>query len=225
MDKIEDEYLIPTNKTEGFYKEKASKFISFLFPVKTVEDVELALESIKSIHPKARHICYAYRLTPLLQQGKPQTVAYRINDDGEPSGTAGKPIYGQIQSAQLHEVFIGVVRYFGGTKLGASGLIRAYKTAAQEVCGLAETQTKYEQITCRISFDYARMGDLMNIVKAMGLEISEKQFDLEPNMVVLLRKVICNEQINIIKAKLLHRAVEDITEDTKVENIKFELSL
>lgn len=222
---MQDIYNIPNSKEEGFYKEKASKFISFLFPVKTVKDVEEALETIKNIHPKARHICYAYRLIPALQQGKVETVAYRINDDGEPSGTAGKPIYGQIQSAELHEVFIAVVRYFGGTKLGASGLIRAYKTAAQEVCAKTTIIEKYEQIEIKINFDYAKMGDMMNIIKSLDLEIASKSFDLNPSMNVMFRKLIYKKQIDQIKAKFLNRSIEDIEEDTQVELVNFEMPL
>ncbi len=219
---MEDIYKIPSEKAEGFYKEKASKFISYLYPVQQVEDVEAAIEEIKSIHPKARHICYAYRLVPVFQQGKVQTMSFRINDDGEPSGTAGKPIYGQIQSAELHEILIAVVRYFGGTKLGASGLIRAYKTAAQEVCHAVNVKDKYEQTVIKIEFDYAIMGDIMNHIKSLDLVIQSKDFSLNPSMNVLFRKSIYPHQINLIKAKLLQRPVEDIEDDTEVEHVTFE---
>lgn len=211
-----DIYYVPKLATQGFYKEKASKFHAYLFPVHNTDDVENSLQEIKNLHPKARHICYAYRLAPKDQ-------AFRMNDDNEPSGTAGKPIFNEIQSANAHQILIAVVRYFGGTKLGASGLIRAYKTAAEEACKEMELLEKYDVISFKISFDYARMGDVMNIVKSMELEILDKEFDLKPYIIVNLRDSLFKSQINQIKASLLYRDIADIKEDTEVENVDFEL--
>jgi len=213
---VDDVYKIPTTKTEGFYKEKGSKFHSYLYPVQTEDDVQSALEEIGIEHHKARHICYAYRLSP-------KSNVFRMNDDGEPSGTAGKPIFGQIRSAELHEVFIAVVRYFGGTKLGASGLIRAYKTAAEETTSLTKVKKKFDTVSCKISFKYAVMGEIMNHVKSLNLAIIEQSFDVNPYIVVELRKAISDLQINQIKGAILNRPVDDIQEDTEVEDVQFEI--
>lgn len=209
-----DVYYIPNGSSEGFYKEKSSKFYAYLEPIKTEQDAQSALYKISKIHPKARHFCYAYRLSP-----KNQT--FRINDDGEPSGTAGKPIYNQIQSAELHEVMIVVVRYFGGTKLGVPGLIRAYKTAAQEACNVIKKVEKFDQLPCEISFDYARMGDLLDAVKFLKFDISEKHFDSSPRIIIQLREAEFSRQIDQLKARLLKRSIEDIRPETEINGIYF----
>lgn len=212
---MDDVFHISTNSSEGLYKEKGSKFFSYLFPVKSIEHVEEKLEELKKLHPKSRHICYAYRLAPKDQQ-------FRINDDGEPSGTAGKPIYNQILSAELYQTLVAVVRYFGGTKLGATGLIRAYKTAAEEVCKSTVKKETYETITCVLKFDYAIMGDLMNSVKQLNIDIVDTNFELNPSITILLREAIFSKQIDQIKASLLNRSLEDIDDDTEVEGLEFQ---
>ncbi len=211
---MEDIYKIPVGTAEGFYKEKGSKFHSYAYAVWSVEEVEEKLEEIKKLHPKARHICYAYRLRPVDQQ-------FRVNDDGEPSGTAGKPIFNQIMSAELHVILVGVVRYFGGTKLGASGLIRAYKTAAEDAIQQLETVEKYDTLPYQINFEYGMMGDLMNVLKQLKIELMDKQFNLKPHLIVEFRKSTYLRQINKIKAHFLGRDIEDIEEDTEVEGLEF----
>ena len=211
---MEDTYKIPVGTAEGFYKEKGSKFHSYAYAVWSVEEVEEKLEEIKKLHPKARHICYAYRLRPVDQQ-------FRVNDDGEPSGTAGKPIFNQIMSAELHVILVGVVRYFGGTKLGASGLIRAYKTAAEDAIQQLETVEKYDTLPYQINFEYGMMGDLMNVLKQLKIELMDKQFNLKPHLIVEFRKSTYLRQIDMIKAHFLGRDIEDIEEDTEVGGLKF----
>jgi uncharacterized YigZ family protein len=211
---MEDTYKIPVGTAEGFYKEKGSKFHSYAYAVWSVEEVEEKLEEIKKLHPKARHICYAYRLRPVDQQ-------FRVNDDGEPSGTAGKPIFNQIMSAELHVILVGVVRYFGGTKLGASGLIRAYKTAAEDAIQQLETVEKYDTLPYQINFEYGMMGDLMNVLKQLKIKQMDKQFNLKPHLIVEFRKSTYLRQINKIKAHFLGRDIEDIEEDTEVEGLEF----
>lgn len=211
---MEDIYTIPASEAEGFYKEKGSKFHSYAYEVLSVDAVEEKLEAIRKLHPKARHICYAYRLRPVDQQ-------FRVNDDGEPSGTAGKPIFNQIQSAEIHAILVGVVRYFGGTKLGASGLIRAYKTAAEDAINQLVTIEKYDTLPLQINFDYAFMGDLLNILKQLEIEVVEKHFDLNPHLIVELRKSTYLRQIDMIKAHFLGREIEDIEPDTVVNGLDF----
>src|ERR1035438_4724191 len=123
---FDDNYKTISSSSQGIYKEKGSKFIAYTFPVKTETEIKAHIEKLKKEHHSARHHCYAYRLHP-------DKSVYRMNDDGEPSGTAGKPIFGQIQSNDLTDILIVVVRYFGGTLLGVSGLINAYRSAAVEV--------------------------------------------------------------------------------------------
>lgn len=211
---MEDLYYISTSKAEGLYKEKASKFYGYLFPIYSEQDVENALLELKKIHPKSRHACYAYRLSPSEQ-------IYRANDDGEPSGTAGKPIYNQILSAELYNTLVVVVRYFGGTKLGASGLIRAYKTAAEEVCQATIRKEKYDEISCIITFDYGKMGDLLHTIKGLGIDIKQQVFEANPYIQVALRKSKYSIQIDEIKAKLLSRDIADIEDDTVIDGIQF----
>lgn len=208
-----DVYKVPNKISEGLYKEKGSKFISYLYPVTSLEQIESALEEIKKSHPKARHVCYAYRLAPDQDQ-------YRMNDDGEPSGTAGKPIYGQIKSAKLHEILIAVVRYFGGTKLGASGLIRAYKTAAEDAINQNETKSTFLATKFLLEFDYAIMGDLMNALKTIDLNIEEQIFDESPRIVLKLHRSKSNKNILQLKAQLLNRALADVDEETSITGLK-----
>jgi len=151
-----DTYKEIKNPIKGLYKEKGSKFISYLFPVYSEEEVKEKLEEIRKKEHAARHHCYAY----ILNSDK---SAQRANDDGEPSSTAGKPILGQILSNNLTNILIVVVRYFGGVKLGVPGLIRSYKTAAADAIsqGIFITKTIKEQY--KVSFKYSQMNDVMNI--------------------------------------------------------------
>lgn len=212
----EDEYIIPINEGEGLYREKGSKFISYLFPVKNVQDVEKALLGLKKLHPKARHICYAYRFSPDQNQ-------FRINDDGEPSGSAGRPIYNQILSQEIHEVLIAVIRYFGGTKLGVTGLIRAYKTAAQEALEQCETEVTFLSTKVKLDFDYSIMGDLMNALKQTGLLIDEQIFDENPRIILKLHQSQATQDIVSLKAKLLNRDISDIEDDTNIPGLKINI--
>ena len=159
-----------TDDAYGEYREKGSKFLAYAHPVETEEAVKDWVGVYRKEHPKARHWCYAYRLDT---EGK----VFRANDDGEPSGTAGKPILGQIDSNNLSKVVVIVVRYFGGKKLGASGLITAYKTATAE----ALAQAKIIEVKIRsyyeVTFAYGRMNDLMRFLKHDDLKIIEQSYD------------------------------------------------
>lgn len=147
---------------EGIYKEKGSKFLAFAYPVVSEEEVKAILESVRKEYYDARHHCYAWRLGLNGDQ-------WRYNDDGEPSSTAGRPIYGQILSRELSDVLIVVVRYFGGTKLGVPGLIRAYRTAAADALDHAAVVEKVASEGFAVTFDYAGMDRVMRVLKDMGI--------------------------------------------------------
>jgi uncharacterized YigZ family protein len=168
---FEDTYKTITTLSEGLFKDRGSRFISFAIPVETEEEVKKHIADLKKKHHDACHHCYAYQL------GYDKSV-YRANDDGEPSGTAGKPIFGQIQSKDLTNILVVVVRYFGGTLLGVSGLINAYKTAAKEALESANILTKTVNDVYEITFDYLGMNDVMKIIKDYKLEIINQDFEL-----------------------------------------------
>ncbi|MCD4681654.1 MAG: YigZ family protein [Bacteroidales bacterium] len=168
----EDTYKTIEKVSEGIYKEKGSKFISFAFPVIDEKDVKSKIEELRKEYHDARHYCYAYRL------GFDKSI-YRVNDDGEPSGTAGRPIYGQIVSKDLTNIMVVVVRYFGGTKLGVSGLINAYKTATKEALDNAQIITKTIQDIYQVNFDYESMNDVMKIIKEENINQIFHSFDLK----------------------------------------------
>lgn len=167
-----ENYKTITSKSEGFYKERGSKFISFAIPITNETDVKEFLEKIKKEYHDARHVCYAY----ILGFDK---CAYRMNDDGEPSGTGGRPIYGQLLSFDLTNILVAVVRYFGGTKLGVSGLINAYKTATQDALNNAEIVTLEITDVYEIIYAYSMMNDVMRIMKEESLEQISSSFELE----------------------------------------------
>jgi uncharacterized YigZ family protein len=149
---------------EILYKEKNSKFYGYAFPVTSEEEIKVHLEQLRKQHHGAVHFCYAFQLGT-------DTIYYRANDDGEPSNSAGMPIYGQIQSFGLTNVVVVVVRFFGGVKLGVGGLISAYRTAAQMVLQEAEIVEKTIDIYYKVSFDYKNMNKVMRIIKENNLEI------------------------------------------------------
>lgn len=158
--------------SEGLFKEKGSKFLSFAHPVNNEEEIKLILANIRKEHFSARHCCYAWSLGIDHER-------FRVNDDGEPSGTAGRPIYGQIQSHRLTNILLVVVRYFGGTLLGVSGLIQAYKESALSAIANAEIVTKVVEHIVEVHFEYGAMNDMMSLIKDEQLEIINSQFDLK----------------------------------------------
>ncbi len=181
----------------------------------SIDEAGSCLQEVKSLHPKARHFCYAYRLGI---EGEP----HRVNDDGEPSGTAGKPILGQMLSFEVSDCMAVVVRYFGGTKLGASGLINAYKTATREALAKG---TKREVILGQkyeLSFIYSEMGHVMNVIKSMNLDILEKSFEASPSVIINIRNSEVTETMTLLKAKLLNISTEQITEKTEVPFCKIQ---
>lgn len=185
---MEDSYRTISGESEGAYKDRGSKFLAFAFPVNSESATKKILSDIRKQHHSARHHCYAYKLG--LNNNE-----YRINDDGEPSGTAGKPILGQILSHNLTNILIVVIRYFGGKLLGTSGLINAYRSAAEDAILRADIVTKYVECSIRIDFGYKRMKDIMNLINTYGGHISEKNFDERCRMKILIRKSLLNEFI------------------------------
>lgn len=155
---FEDTYKTIAGPSEGIYREKGSKFIALAFPVETEAEVKEKLAEIQKQYFDARHHCYSYILGP-------NKDAYRLNDNGEPSGTAGRPIHGQLLSKDLTNTLVIVVRYFGGIKLGVSGLINAYKTAAKDALDAATVIEKTVDETYKVSFDYSVMNSVMQLLK------------------------------------------------------------
>lgn len=178
---FDDTYNTITSQSEGLFKAKGSKFIALVFPVISVAEVKTILEGLRKQYYDARHHCYAYRL----DYDKP---VYRINDDGEPSGTAGKPIYGQILSADLTNILIVVIRYFGGTKLGISGLIKAYKTVTKNALENSKIITKTVNDVYELVFDYSLMNDVMKVLKEEKLEQLKNRYAVECKITFSVRK-------------------------------------
>jgi uncharacterized YigZ family protein len=166
------------------YKDRGSKFIAYAYPIQTGEDFKRHLQLLKKEHPKAVHHCFAYRLG--LDGNN-----FRVSDDGEPSGTAGKPILGQIDSKQLVNVLVVVVRYFGGTLLGVPGLINAYKTAAALALQLTPVIQKQVLVHFHLQFDYTRMNDVVIIIRQFGCEILKHETNL-----------FCSVEIGVPKSRV-----------------------
>ncbi len=167
---MEDSYLTITSPVETLYKIKSSKFLTYAYPVEHEEQIAPLLEQLKKQHYDATHHCYAWRLG---SQGE----RFRANDDGEPSSTAGKPILGQMISRGVTNCFIVVVRYFGGTKLGVSGLIEAYRDSAAEVLDAAEIVERTVDVKLHVTFSYISMNGVMKVIKEMQPTILSQEFD------------------------------------------------
>ena len=172
---------ITSPSTEILFKEKNSKFFGYAFPVTTEEEIKSHLEKLRKQHFGAGHFCYAFQFGS-------DTVYFRANDDGEPSNSAGMPIYGQIQSFGLTNVLVVVVRFFGGVKLGVGGLISAYKTAAQMALEESTIIEKTIDIHFQISFDYKNMNKVMRIIKEKNLEIIRQQMEESCQIEIATRK-------------------------------------
>lgn len=166
----EDSYLTLAEPAEALYKEKGSKFLAYAYPVRDEEQIRECLDALRKRYYDATHHCYAWRLGA---DGR----NYRVNDDGEPSSTAGRPILGQLLSFSVTDVLVVVVRYFGGTKLGVSGLIAAYKESALAVLSVARIVERTVDVRFEVEFGYLVMNDVMRVVKEMRPEVLEQRFD------------------------------------------------
>ncbi|MFD0975962.1 IMPACT family protein [Salinimicrobium gaetbulicola] len=182
MDEIKDTYKTITKASEEvLFKDKNSKFFGYAFPVNNEDQIKDHLEDLKKKHHAARHWCYAWQL------GK-EDFRYRANDDGEPSNSAGMPIYGQIQSFEVTNVLIVVVRYFGGVKLGVGGLINAYKTAAQMALEASNIVTRTIDLKFEIAFDYPEMNKVMRVIKENNLNVIDQILELDCKIIISVRK-------------------------------------
>lgn len=178
---IEDTYRTIRSLSSGLYKEKGSKFLAFAHPVETVEEVKALLEDYHKTYYDARHVCYAYQLGA-------DGSEFRANDDGEPSGTAGRPILGQIQSFDLTNVLVVVIRYFGGVLLGTGGLVVAYKSAAMEALQQSAIVEKTVDVDFTIRFEFPFMNDVMKLVKTLDVQLLNQDYDMDCGMTLRIRK-------------------------------------
>ncbi len=185
------EYNILTNNCEGYYKNKGSKFIAVAYHVANEEDVKEAMAKVKKKYYDARHHCYAYRITP-------EKEYTRSSDDGEPSGTAGKPILNQLLSFGLYNTLIVVVRYFGGTKLGVSGLILAYKSATRDAIQNSKVVKVFITRKIELSFEYPLMNNVMRVIKDEKIKIYKQDFTSDCKIFVKIKK----DSLKIIVEKL-----------------------
>ncbi|MDN3585749.1 YigZ family protein [Pedobacter aquatilis] len=199
---FDDSYQTINKTSEGIFRDKGSKFIAYAYPIRSDEEVKPILIALRNEHAKARHFCYAYRLTT-------DRSVFRINDDGEPSVTAGRPILNCLLSEDLTYVLVVVVRYFGGTLLGVPGLINAYKSATIEALQNAEKLTKTINDVYEVHFDYLQMNDVMKLIKDEHLEVINQNFDIDCVIKFEIRKAQLNQvlgkfdKIESIKLKYL----------------------
>ena len=189
---MEDTYRTISDLSEGYYTEKRSRFLSFALPVRTPDEVKTLIDAYRKKYYDARHVCWAYMLGP-------DRITFRANDDGEPSSTAGKPILGQINSHNLTDILIIVVRYFGGIELGTSGLIVAYRTAAAEAIAAARIEERTIDETITITFEYPHLNSVMRIVKEDKPDVLTQSFELTCEMTLRIRQ----SRMDALKSRLL----------------------
>jgi uncharacterized YigZ family protein len=185
---FDDTYRTIEKPAEGLFRDRGSKFLAFAYPLNHESELKDILAGLKSVHPKANHHCWAFRL------GIDRSV-FRINDDGEPSGTAGRPILNTLLSKDLTNMVVVVVRYFGGTLLGVPGLINAYKSATEDTIRQVVIVQKTVNDVYAIRFDYTQMNDVMKIVKEDELTIISQDFDTECSISVAIRKTMVNRTL------------------------------
>jgi len=166
---------------DALFKEKGSKFIGYVFPIDSEDDVKIKISQLKKKHHAARHWCYAWQLGV-------EDVSYRVNDDGEPNNSAGNPIYGQILSKDVTNILVVVVRYFGGTKLGVGGLISAYKTTAKLILDEADIVEKTIDVFFQLIFEYQDMNKVMRIIKEQKIHLIQQKMELSCDFLISVRK-------------------------------------
>lgn len=210
---MKDSYLTISAPSSGEYKDRGSKFLAYAWPIQSESEAQHHLESLRKIHPKARHHCYAYRLG--LDKNN-----FRSNDDGEPSGTAGKPILGQIDSFGLTNVFVVVTRYFGGTLLGTSGLINAYRNSAHDALQNASIVEQVVEDIYQLNFGYDIMPDVMNAVKKLDLKITRQIFEEEAMLEITIRQGIKEQVLTHLKAFVAKISLEEAALFGEVPGLK-----
>jgi uncharacterized YigZ family protein len=216
MNLFSDEYKTIKGPATGIFREKGSKFIAYAFETETENQFKSHLEIIKKEHFKARHHCFAYIFGT-------EGNNFRYNDDGEPSGTAGFPIYNQIRSHELSNIGIIVVRYFGGTKLGVSGLINAYKTAAKDALDNSEIIVRYIEKTIKIQYPYEHTGDIMKVVNTGNYRIVDNLYNPLPLLILRVRESKTIELKKQILAALLKRDILEVSGDEIAEGVKLNI--
>jgi uncharacterized YigZ family protein len=209
---VENTYKTIAEKAEGIYKEKGSRFLSFGFPVTDESEIKSILTSLRKKYHDARHHCYAYRIGS-------DPFRNRTNDDGEPPGTAGKPIYGQIVSHELTNILIVVVRYFGGKLLGTNGLVTAYRSAASRMIAAATIIEKSVMVTCCLTFPYSSFSGLMKIIKEQGIEHAHPVVDNDCTLIVSVPLPVI-ERFSMKVALLKGISCERISKDPTGESYK-----
>lgn len=185
---FQDSYKTIEAPAEGIFRDRGSKFIGYAYPIQSEEDIKSIVQNLKAEHPKARHHCWAMRLSS-------DRSVFRINDDGEPSGTAGRPILNTLLSHDLTQILIVVVRYFGGTLLGVPGLINAYKTAAAEAILAANIIEKTINDRYQLVFGYLQLNEVMKLIKDKQLKIISQEMNNDCEMVVEIRQAEVNQLI------------------------------
>lgn len=190
---FEDTYLTIEKPTEAIFRDRGSKFLCFAYPIRTESAIKPIITQLKADHPKANHHCWAMRLSP-------DRSVFRVNDDGEPSGTAGRPILNVLLSKNLTNVLVVVVRYFGGTLLGVPGLINAYKSATELAINEAVIVGQTVKDIYTVNFDYLQMNEVMKVIKDDQLIILQQQFDNDCSITIAIRKM----QVNQVLQKLEH---------------------
>ncbi|MCB0636195.1 MAG: YigZ family protein [Lewinella sp.] len=205
MSNASDTYRTLGQAAEGEFRDRGSKFLAYVAPILSVDEAMAFLEDIRKAHPKARHHCYAYRLG---MDGN----NFRANDDGEPSGTAGRPILGQIDSFDLTNVMAVVVRYFGGTLLGTSGLINAYKQSTALAFEQAEIIERTVEDLFTIAFDYGLMSRVMNGVNSLPVDMVEQRFNLTAELDIAIRQSLVEDTLRRLKAQIADVYLEQADE-------------
>jgi len=213
MATIKDTYRTLGGPSEGAWRDRGSKFLAYAFPASSESGCKARLEEVKQAHPKARHHCYAYRLG--LDQNN-----FRANDDGEPSGTAGRPILGQIDSFELTNVLVVVVRYFGGTLLGASGLIQAYRESTAAALAAGQIIERTVEEVYRLSFDYALMGDVMSSLERLQLDTISHDFGDRGQVDIAIRKSEAVQRLRELKAGIAGIYLEEVDGLEEIAGLK-----
>ncbi|MEQ8703506.1 MAG: YigZ family protein [Phaeodactylibacter sp.] len=215
MSTTKDTYQTISGLSTGEFRDRGSKFLAYAYPACNEDEWKAALEEVRKLHPKARHYCYAFRLG--LDQNN-----FRANDDGEPSGTAGRPILGQIDSFGLTYVMVIVVRYFGGTLLGTSGLINAYKESTAAALQAADITARTVEEVYRLSFGYGLMGNVMSSIEHLQLNMIDQNFDTSATVDLAIRRSEVASTLLRLKAAVGNLYLEEVDEETVVEGLGIE---
>ena len=213
---MKDSYLTLADHSTGDFRDRGSKFLAYAWPIRSEDEIQEHIAALRKLHPKARHYCYAYRIG--LDNNN-----FRANDDGEPSGTAGKPILGQIDSFGLTNVFIVVLRYFGGTLLGTSGLINAYRNSAQDALQKASIVEKLVEDVYRLTFGYDLMPDVMTAVKKLEVNVLKQDFGETAVMEIAVRQGSKEHVFTMLKAYAAKVSVEEAELMDAVPGLDIEL--